>query len=373
MFPLSHPDTNTRRSAAAALAVALLAGAAHAQAPTVLPAAVAPHGVAIQQAPVSAQKAAPSRTRRKAKAGPKVRAEPKAKAGPVDIETDGADYLGREKALTPQQKASLAIAGKWRDAAAGGAAPPVAGADGAVVFAFGGTEPTVVCAVLQVCDVELQAGEQVNSINVGDSARWLITPAVSGPAASEVQHLVLKPMDVGLATSLIVTTDRRTYHLALVSRREDYMPRVAFTYPADTAAQWANLRLHVAQQAAVEQARVARETAVPGARAANGSQQYLANLRFDYTISGEASWKPVRVFNDGVKTVIEMPSTLAQGDAPTLVVVRKGGNVSKDADTTLVNYRVQDGRYIVDQVFDEAVLVVGGGSKQQRVTIVRGN
>jgi type IV secretion system protein VirB9 len=242
-----------------------------------------------------------------------------------------------------------------------------------VVFAFGGAEPTVICAVLQVCDVELQAGEQVNSINLGDSARWLVTPAVSGPAAGEVQHLVLKPMDVGLTTSLIVTTDRRTYHLALVSRRDDYMPRVAFTYPADTAAQWANLRLHVAQQAVVEQARVAKDTAVPGARAANGSQEYLANLRFNYAITGEASWKPARVFNDGVKTVIEMPSSLAQGDAPTLLVVRKGGNVSNDADTTLVNYRVQDGRYIVDQVFDEAVLVVGVGNKQQRVTIVRGN
>jgi type IV secretion system protein VirB9 len=54
-------------------------------------------------------------------------------------------------------------------------------------------------------------------------------------------------------------------------------------------------------------------------------------------------------------------------------VVRKGGAVSNDADTTLVNYRVQDGRYIVDQVFDQAVLVVGVGAKQERVTIVRGN
>jgi type IV secretion system protein VirB9 len=151
------------------------------------------------------------------------------------------------------------------------------------------------------------------------------------------------------------------------------MPRVGFTYPADTAAQWAGLRLHVSQQAALEQAMVARETAAPGARAANGSQEYLANLRFNYAITGDANWRPVRVFNDGVKTVIEMPSTLPQGDAPTLVLVRKGGNVSNDADTTLVNYRVQDGRYIVDQVFDEAVLVVGVGNKQQRVTIVRGS
>jgi P-type conjugative transfer protein TrbG len=372
MLKISHLQSTPRRTALAALAIVLLASAADAQAPTILKAPVAPkEATPLRDEPTPAPKASPSRSRRTVKAAPKAKAEPKVKAQAAPSE--GGEYLGREKPLTAQQRTSLAIAGKWREAASAGSAPPVAGADGAVVFAFGGTEPTVICAVLQVCDVELQAGEQVNSINLGDSSRWLVTPAVSGPSANEVQHLVLKPMDVGLSTSLIVTTDRRTYHLALVSRHDDYMPRVAFSYPADTAAQWANLKLHVAQQMAGEQARVARETAVPGARAANGSQEYLANLRFNYTISGEASWKPARVFNDGVKTVIEMPSSLAQGDAPTLLVVRKGGSVNNDADTTLVNYRVQEGRYIVDQVFDEAVLVVGVGNKQQRVTIVRGN
>ena len=362
----SHPEIRLPRPAVAALAIALLAGVADAQAPAVLQApAAATDATASPGTPPAALNAAPPPGRRRSKVSPT------AKAAPAD--PAGEDYLGQEKPLTSQQKASLAIAGRWRDAALAGAAPPVAGADGAVVFAFGGAEPTVVCAVLQVCDVQLQAGEQVNSINVGDSSRWLITPAVSGQSPSEVQHLMLKPMDVGLATSLVVTTDRRTYHMALVSRREDYMPSVAFSYPADTAAQWANLRLHVAQEAAADQARVAKETAVPGAQAANGSQEYLANLRFNYTITGEAGWMPVRVFNDGVKTVIEMPSSLPQGDAPTLVVVRKGGAISNDADTTLVNYRVQDGRYIVDQVFDQAVLVVGVGAKQERVTIVRGN
>jgi len=366
MPPFSHTEIRLRRTTIAVLAIALLAGAADAQAPTFLQPPVAPKNATPSRGTPSADlKAVPPSRHRRSKVSTK------AKAAPVD--SAGADYLGHDKALTAQQRISLAIAGKWRDDALAGAAPPVAGADGAVVFPFGGTEPTVVCAVLEVCDIQLQAGEQVNSINVGDSSRWLITPAVSGQTPNEVQHLMLKPMDVGLATSLVVTTDRRTYHMALVSRRDDYMPSVAFTYPADAAAQWANLRQHVAQEAAAEQARVTKDTAVPGAQAPNGSQEYLANLRFNYSITGEASWKPARVYNDGVKTIIEMPSILPQGDAPTLVVVRKGGAASNDADTTLVNYRVQDGRYIVDQVFDQAVLVVGVGAKQERVTIVRSN
>lgn len=39
--------------------------------------------------------------------------------------------------------------------------------------------------------------------------------------------------------------------------------------------------------------------------------------------------------------------------------------------TELVNFRVEGSRYIVDRLFDKAVLVVGVGKKQTRVTITR--
>ena len=42
-----------------------------------------------------------------------------------------------------------------------------------------------------------------------------------------------------------------------------------------------------------------------------------------------------------------------------------------DDETVLVNYRVQGNRYIVDTVFDRAILIAGVGSSQDRVTISR--
>jgi type IV secretory pathway VirB9-like protein len=39
--------------------------------------------------------------------------------------------------------------------------------------------------------------------------------------------------------------------------------------------------------------------------------------------------------------------------------------------TELVNFRVDGRRYIVDRLFDKAILVVGVGKKQTRVTITR--
>ncbi|WP_241127989.1 P-type conjugative transfer protein TrbG [Novosphingobium terrae] len=285
-------------------------------------------------------------------------------------------YYGKNPTLTPVERSAVEISNEWMTKSATGMRP-FAGDGGAVVFQFGATEPTVVCAVLQVCDIELQAGEQVNSVNVGDSARWLIEPAISQSGAAEIQHLVVKPMDVGLHTSLMVATDRRTYHIQLVSHATQYMPRVGFQYPDEAAAKWAALRQrqekvrseNTLPSAASTPTGVEGESG-PSARGAQGS--YLGSLNFDYTVKGQARWKPVRVYNDGVKTIIEMPSTMSQTEAPSLLVLRQGGSVKREGDVTLVNYRVQNGRYIVDQVFDEAVLVAGVGKLQERVTITRG-
>jgi type IV secretion system protein VirB9 len=137
----------------------------------------------------------------------------------------------------------------------------VPGTEGAVLFAFGTSEPSVVCAVLQICDVQLQPGENINSVNVGDSARWLIEPAVSNSGPNETQHLIIKPLDANLNTTLIVTTDRRTYHIRLVSHRTQFMSRVAFTYPDEAQAKWAAFR------ARSDTARAENTMAVPdGAR-----------------------------------------------------------------------------------------------------------
>src|SRR5689334_17055654 len=49
---------------------------------------------------------------------------------------------------------------------------PMITADKSVRFVFGASLPVVICAPLQICDVELQPGEQVRSVQVGDSVRW---------------------------------------------------------------------------------------------------------------------------------------------------------------------------------------------------------
>jgi P-type conjugative transfer protein TrbG len=259
--------------------------------------------------------------------------------------------------LTAQEKAAVAIAQKWQAGSADGVMP-VAGAEGMVRYIYGAQQINVVCAVLQVCDVELQPGEQVNNLNVGDP-RFTIEPAVSGAGATEAQHLIIKPLDVGLQTTLVVNTSRRTYHLKLSSHRTEFMPWVSFIYPEDAAAKWDSIRTREVKEK--------QEQTIPQ------TKEYLGDLHFKYDLSGSASWKPVRVYNDGVKTIIQMPAAMAQTEAPTLLVVRKDGGLFSDDETVMVNYRVQGDRYIVDTVFDKAILIAGVGRSQDRVTITKGD
>lgn len=265
-------------------------------------------------------------------------------------------FSGKNPKLTAQEREALRIAREW-GADAGGGLKPMAGANGAVRFVFGAQQPSIVCAVLQVCDIALQAGELVNSIHLGDTARWTVEPAITGSGATETQHLIVKPMDVGLETSLIVTTNRRTYHLRLRSHRTEYMPQVAFTYPEEALAKWDAVR--------------AREVREREARTLPHTGEYLGDLSFDYEVSGATRWKPVRVYNDGRKTIIEMPAAMAQTEAPTLLVVRRDGGLFTDDETVMVNYRVHGDRYIVDTIFDKAILIAGVGEGQDRVTITR--
>ncbi|MDR4470291.1 MAG: P-type conjugative transfer protein TrbG [Nitrospira sp.] len=260
---------------------------------------------------------------------------------------------GANPSLTPQEQAGLSYG--EQSATAGSA--PVAGANGLITFPYGVNQISIVCAPLHVCDVALQPGEQVNSVNVGDNVRWSIEPALTGSGSDEVQHVIIKPREVGLDTSLVVATNRRAYYLRLRSHKTRYMPQVAFSYPEDAAVKFDLLK--------ARQQREVKEKTIPQ------TTDYLPKLSFDYDVSGQAAWKPVRVYHDGARTVIEMPPTITQTEAPILLLVRKEGGLFTEAEEVLVNYSLQGHRYIVDTIFEKAVLVAGVGSHQDRVTIQR--
>lgn len=250
--------------------------------------------------------------------------------------------------LSPKEKKALSLV---HSHAAQGPSPFQDGS-GRLVFVHGASVPTIVTAPLHVCDVELQPGEALHEVVVGDSARWLMDVAKAGAGDNATVHLLVKPVDAGLETSAVVTTSRRVYHLRLVSQRQEdggFMPYVGFAYRDD------HIRRFAEQQAS-EEKRKHWQTTTAGAD--------LGSLHFGYEVRGKASWKPAQVYDDGRQTFIRLPEATASADIPVLLVREA------DADV-LVNYRIKDRTIIMDGVFPHVVLVSGVGSQQNKVEIRR--
>lgn len=229
---------------------------------------------------------------------------------------------------------------------------PVMTSDGAVKFYYGTSQPIVSCAVLQVTDIELEMGERVTSLHLGDTVRWHLEPAVTGDGGNEIQHLIVKALETNMSTSLVIATNRRTYHMLLKSYRKQYMPKVSFIYPNDLLNKWISQR-------DIREKQYEKKLL-------KGSQENIETLDFDYKMSGRGKWTPTRVYNDGVRTIIQMPEKMINGEAPSLLVLR-----SKTNEEVLVNYRIHKDRYIVDTVFDKAILIAGVGQSQEKITIER--
>ena len=205
-------------------------------------------------------------------------------------------------------------------------------------------------AVNQVSDVALQPGEKLVSVSTGDTVRWIVGDTTSGEGTAAQVHILVKPIAADLKTNLVITSERRTYHLELESTETTYMSSLSWTYPDDDLI-------------AIKKKNdgVANIDTMP----MEGAQSF-DNLNFRYKIIGDAAFVPVRVFDDGAKVYIQFPSSLPQGEAPPLFVQ---GSEGKPA---LVNYRVKGNTYIVDRLFAVAELRLGV-SPQSVVKIIRSN
>jgi type IV secretion system protein VirB9 len=233
---------------------------------------------------------------------------------------------------------------------------PAVGRDGRVLYSYGAGLPTVVCAPLRVCMIELQSGEKlVGEPHIGDSIRWNLSPAMYGNGESSTSVIVLKPQGPGLDTNLLITTDRRAYYLRLLSKPDDYVARVAFAYPDDEDNQrkW--------QQQLAEQ----KDRQMKSTRIAELPPNAVDSMYFNYRLKGDDGIRPVRVFDDGKKTYIQISQAAKNREAPVLVVI------GSDGKQEMVNYRVKDDMYIVDRLFEKAELILGSGKKARKVEIDR--
>ncbi len=211
--------------------------------------------------------------------------------------------------------------------------------------------PIVTCAPLHLCVVQLEQGESINNIELGDSADWLVSTALVGTKSAGSYQVAVKPKLFDIATDMVITTNKRTYNIGLLSQKGQTTHVARFYYPQETLDD-ANAQLNdVVDQSSADPA-----TAID-----------LKHLNFNYGLSGDAvSWKPTRAFDDGAKTFIQMPAISERFNLPVLYIQR-------NKQMALMNYRYKRPYYIVDGLFSKAFLISGKGSDQQRIEIDNNN
>ena len=242
------------------------------------------------------------------------------------------------------EDAAAAQAKIWQ---AGGKAKPLMSSDGKVIFAYGQSMPKLTCSPMRACDVEMEPGEKVKKVILGDGVNWNWDAAESVERGKVVQHVVIQPKDRDVETNAIITTDRRTYHIKLHSPSVEgaYINRMGFYYPSELVSSWSD------KMATVEAAEQKEQRLNVMAAAVSPGQ-----LAFDYRVDGSAEFKPLRVFNNGEQVFIAMPDVLRNGENPAFILIDAEGkemvvNYRRDVDSATGAIH-----YVVDKLFAKGEL-----------------
>ncbi len=257
--------------------------------------------------------------------------------------------------LTESAKQAVDLANGWNKG--DGSAPVLIDKVGRVKYVYGAEMPTLVCSALRVCAIELEASESVvGDTQIGDSDRWSVSLLSYGGAAGvKTPVIAVSPLYKGaFETNLIVPTDRRMYYFRLQSKPDSYMARVSFSYPEDLAAKRKRELEAMAAPPPIEQAPVVIAAPI---NLEDLADKTLLKGNTSYSITGgkhTPCLKPEKVFDDSMRTVIQMPSCIESRSLPVLLVYGDGGEVQ-----TNYRYNPERRQFIVDQLFQKAKLQAG--------------
>lgn len=188
----------------------------------------------------------------------------------------------------------------------------------------------------RITDITLEPGEKLISIAGGDTQRWSLSESQSGSDDMPTKHIFVKPQQEDITSNLVLTTDRRVYHIELNARAGvPYQAVVSWNFPRSSILTWSN-----------EAKKAKEQTPLSGL----AHQQF--NFSYHFVTKAKPKWMPRRVFDDGHKTYIEFPASMQDIEAPAL------WGLSKSKELEVINYRRYRNFYIIDHLIDLAEIYV---------------
>jgi P-type conjugative transfer protein TrbG len=267
---------------------------------------------------------------------------------------------------------------------------------GLVTFAYGSGIPTVVCALLELTDLAFEKGESILSVQLGDSVRWNIESAISGSANDSVEHLIVKPLEAGLKTSMLITTDRRTYHIRLKSTEADFMPAVVFSYPNslklpskkhygdDSYLQYTSnyesnedhndyseTNSSLKNYSSVQNVSYEGNSR-PALNVAATYNDSTQRRNYNYSVDGDSKIIPQNVYDDGKRTFIVMNNPINSSYLPVLQEISSESFLFFGEDkTNIINFTYFDNTFVVDGIYSHLRLISKNGEEKQSADVVR--
>lgn len=198
-------------------------------------------------------------------------------------------------------------------------------------------------------DIQLEPDEKViTDIPAGDKVNWDIS--------GRLNHIFVKPFFPRLVNTVTIITNKRTYQLILKSSSDDgvWYQRVKWQTSTDSLISPDQLYGKASSSRQKDKPpQTVPDNMIDEVNASvKGPVDLIKGMDFNYEIDGEASFKPVQVFNDKTRTWIMFPDDIQTYPA---LFVKEGG------DLAVVGFRkLPDANYfLVTRIFDEAVLKFG--------------
>ncbi|MCC8417704.1 MAG: P-type conjugative transfer protein VirB9 [Rickettsia endosymbiont of Bryobia graminum] len=175
-------------------------------------------------------------------------------------------------------------------------------------------------------NIELAKDEDVVSIHMGDTTSWQIMPTGN--------RIFIKPMEQDATTNMTIITNKRTYFFELYAaeatdmRDPEMVFNLRFIYPDDEKA-----------GDHLQNYRTASSSTII-------DLEHPEKYNFNYSISGNESIAPIKIFDDGIHTYLQFRDKNAE--IPAIFAVDEALRES------MVNYRLaQDNAnmVIIEQVF----------------------
>jgi type IV secretion system protein VirB9 len=206
-------------------------------------------------------------------------------------------------------------------------------------------------------NVELEEGEEVQTISVGDRSLWQIIPSGS--------RLFIRPMDEDVSTNMTVITNLRAYQFDLRAGKgkpkdnPDLIYVAKFMYPKMVP--FVPPPPPPPMPPAIETP--GAMPTVPATNVPVVPKSAAAPYNYLYSYSGKDELAPTDTYDDGQRTYVRFANTAT---LPKVFAVTKGGA------RTPVDYTLQADMMVLPQVEEQYVLVYGE-SKEKEVYLYNEN